>query len=49
MGEVSLKDKIDEWCKIYGQGWRIMIESGQESKYQCAATTTYTSIGVERA
>lgn len=39
LGGVSLKDKID------GQGGHIMVESGQETKYRCATTTTYPSIG----
>lgn len=42
---VSLKDKIDEWCSICGQGGRIMVESVQDTKFQCAATTTFPSMG----
>lgn len=42
---VSLKDKIDEWSRIHEQGGRIMVESVQDTKFQCAATTTFPSIG----
>lgn len=42
---VSLKDKIDEWSSIYGQGGRIMVESVQDTKFHCAATTPFPSIG----
>lgn len=42
---ISVKDKIDEWSKINGDGGRILVESVQDPKFQFAATTTYQSVG----
>lgn len=48
LSEVSLKDKIDEWSKIYGPGDGITVESAQHKRFQYAATTTFPALGPTR-
>lgn len=44
LGEISIKDSIDEWTKLGNVG-RILVETVQHPKSQLAASTTYPNVG----
>lgn len=44
LGEISIKDKIDEWTKL-GHVGRILVETVQHLESHLTASTTYPSVG----